>query len=113
MLPAHPFRYLFYKRIGSKDADHRAEGENVNEKLRFVHFVIVDRTDPSIVLAVIFRMFFVTSKMEHAPFQGVAFFADRNGQRFCNLKDREVKPFFVLGGTGGRGQMAGLDPLQV
>ena len=87
MLPFYPFADLPYKGRRAKYADHRAKGQNIYEKFCLICQIIVDGTDPAFHFRVIFRMLFIVGKMQHAPFQGVAFPADFKNHWFRGLLD--------------------------
>lgn len=87
MLPFDPFADLPYKGRRAKYADHRAKGQNIYEKFCLICQIIVDGTDPAFHFRVIFRMLFIVGKMQHAPFQGVAFPADFKNHWFRGLLD--------------------------
>ena len=87
MLPFDPFADLPYKGRRAKYPDHRAKGQNIYEKFCLICQIIVDGTDPAFHFRVIFRMLFIVGKMQHAPFQGVAFPADFKNHWFRGLLD--------------------------
>lgn len=87
MLPFYPFADLPYKGRRAKYPDHRAKGQNIYEKFCLICQIIVDGTDPAFHFRVIFRMLFIVGKMQHAPFQGVAFPADFKNHWFRGLLD--------------------------
>ena len=87
MLPFYPFADLPYKGRRAKYSDHRAKGQNIYEKFCLICQIIVDGTDPAFHFRVIFRMLFIVGKMQHAPFQGVAFPADFKNHWFRGLLD--------------------------
>ena len=87
MLPFYPFADLPYKGRRANYPDHRAKGQNIYEKFCLICQIIVDGTDPAFHFRVIFRMLFIVGKMQHAPFQGVAFPADFKNHWFRGLLD--------------------------
>ena len=65
MLFLCPLTNLGKKVFGAKDADHRAEGEDLHQESGFVGKVVVDGGNPGVLFFVVVGVFFIVCKVEH------------------------------------------------
>lgn len=116
MLAFYPLSNGLHKGIWAENADHRAKGENFDEKLRFILNVIVDRAVIDLLLFVIFGLFSVLGKVKHTAFQGIALpadFYDNGGGCWCVHVGEIRWIFFISVRKFAFGQRTCLNPAHI